>query len=117
MPAGASAKREAEYKKLRHRFKIEGRYPGREEEVASRIVNKQRSDYGETRAERAKDKQGKSPDRGLPIKDYQTLTIAQIRGRLDALSKADLKKIRTYETGHENRKGVLTLLDTRMKQG
>jgi hypothetical protein len=39
MPCGASPKREHEYKELKSRFKKEGRYKGREEEVASRIVN------------------------------------------------------------------------------
>jgi len=52
MPRGASPKREEEYKELKTRFQHEGRYQGREEEVAARIVNKQRSDYGETRSAR-----------------------------------------------------------------
>jgi hypothetical protein len=43
MPRGASPKREHEYQELKTEFKKEGRYPGREEEVASRIVNKQRA--------------------------------------------------------------------------
>ena len=49
MPTGASPKREREYKQLERKFKKEGRYAGREEEVASRIVNKQRSEAGETK--------------------------------------------------------------------
>jgi hypothetical protein len=49
MPTGASPKREREYKKLERKFKKEGRYAGREEEVASRIVNKQRAEAGETK--------------------------------------------------------------------
>jgi hypothetical protein len=49
MPRGASPKREREYRKLEREFKQEGRYPGREEEVASRIVNKQRAAAGETK--------------------------------------------------------------------
>jgi hypothetical protein len=48
MPAGASPKREREYKELVAGFKKEHRYAGREEEVAARIVNKQRSEHGET---------------------------------------------------------------------
>ena len=78
MPAGANSKREREFKKLEDRFKQEHRYPGREEEVAARIVNKQRRAYGETQAEQEKDRRGQSPDRGLPIPDYQTLTIPAI---------------------------------------
>jgi len=49
MPTGASPKREHEYKELKDKFKDEHRYPGREEQVASRIVNKQRSEHGETK--------------------------------------------------------------------
>lgn len=49
MPTGASPKREREYQKLERKFKKEGRYAGREEEVAARIVNKQRSEAGETK--------------------------------------------------------------------
>ncbi|MYM65745.1 hypothetical protein GTP45_02715 [Pseudoduganella sp. FT55W] len=51
MPKGASPKREREYKELEHKFKQEGRYEGREEEVAARIVNKQRTEHGETKAQ------------------------------------------------------------------
>ena len=48
MPRGASPKRERDYEKLETEFKKEHRYPGREEAVASRIVNKQRAEH-ETR--------------------------------------------------------------------
>jgi hypothetical protein len=50
MPTGASPKREREYKKIARKMKKEGRYKGREEEVAARIVNKQRAENGETQA-------------------------------------------------------------------
>ena len=53
MPKGASPKREREYKELEHKFEEEGRYPGREEEVAARIVNQQRAEAGETKESRA----------------------------------------------------------------
>ena len=49
MPRGASPKREREYKKIEKQFEKEGRYKGREEEVAARIVNKQRAKAGETK--------------------------------------------------------------------
>jgi len=115
MPAGSSPRREAEYRKLEHRFKQEERYKGREEEVASRIVNKQRSQYGETQEEQQKDREGRSPDRGLLIEGYQTLTIPQIRRQLHGLSRAEIQKIRRYEAAHKNRKGVLAALDARLK--
>jgi hypothetical protein len=49
MPTGASPKREREYKEIKEKIKEEHRYPGREEEVAARIVNKQRAEHGETK--------------------------------------------------------------------
>jgi uncharacterized phage-associated protein len=107
MPRGASTKREREYRELKHKFKQSGRYKGREEEVASRIVNKQRAQYGETKAEKRKDREGKSPDRGLPIKDYQHLTINQITGKLGRLSKSQLRKVEHYEKQHKNRKTLV----------
>jgi hypothetical protein len=49
MPRGVSAKREREYEKIEKKFEKEGRYKGREKEVAARIVNKQRAKAGETK--------------------------------------------------------------------
>lgn len=54
MPRGASPKREREYKELESKFEKEGRYKGREEEVAARIVNKQRREHGETKDAKAR---------------------------------------------------------------
>jgi hypothetical protein len=48
MPRGANPKREREYKQIEKKFEKEGRYQGREKEVAARIVNKQRAKAGET---------------------------------------------------------------------
>jgi hypothetical protein len=52
MPTGASPKREHEYKEIEQKFEKEGRYPGREKEVAARIVNKQRAEKGETKTKK-----------------------------------------------------------------
>ncbi|WP_051294195.1 hypothetical protein [Pseudoduganella violaceinigra] len=52
MPRGASPKREREYQELKQEFQQEHRYPGREEEVAARIVNKQRREQGESPAQK-----------------------------------------------------------------
>jgi hypothetical protein len=49
MPRGASPKREGEYKEIEQKLEKEGRYKGREKEIAARIVNKQRSKAGETK--------------------------------------------------------------------
>lgn len=54
MPKGASPKRESEYKQLEKKFEEEGRYPGREEEVAARVVNQQRAEAGETKEQKGR---------------------------------------------------------------
>ena len=57
MPRGASPKREHQYKKIEQKLEKEGRYKGREEEVAARIVNKQRAKSGETKGTKKKSAQ------------------------------------------------------------
>lgn len=114
MPRGISAKREREFKELTRRFKTEHRYAGREQEVAARIVNKQRQAYGETQKERQKDRAGLSPDRHLPLPDFDRLSIPRIRTQLDRLDTRALRKLRTYERGHKQRKGLLTELERRL---
>lgn len=111
MPAGSNKKREREYDELVDEFKEEGRYKGREEEVAARIVNKQRAEYGETKEAKEKDKRGESPDRDLPIDDYQHLTVDEVESKLSGLDKGELKEIRDYEKKHKNRKTLLEALD------
>lgn len=111
MPRGASPKREREYEKLKTEFIKEHRYPGREEEVAARIVNKQRSEQGETKEERAKDRAGRSPDRGLPIPEYQQLTVAQVLKKVENLKPGQLLTIRDYEQEHRARKTLLARLN------
>lgn len=111
MPRGASPKREREYRELKQEFEQSGRYPGREEEVASRIVNKQRAEFGETKSEKEKDRSGQSPDRNLPIPNYQHLTVAEVKGQLESLDKNQLEQIRRYEKAHNQRKTLLELLD------
>jgi hypothetical protein len=114
MPRGASPKREREYEELMEKFNKEKRYRGREPEVASRIVNKQRAQYGETKEEKRKDRQGKSPDRGLPVENYQHLTARQVSGRLDSLSKQQLRKVQAYEEKHKNRNTVLNQIQRKL---
>jgi len=116
MPRGASQKREKEYEELKDEFKESGRYKGREKEVAARIVNKQRAQQGETKEERAKDKQGKSPDRNLPIENYDHLTVKEVSKKLGSLSHGEITRIKSYEQKHKNRKSLLELIERRLKK-
>lgn len=111
MPTGANAKREREYKELRSQFQQSGRYRGREEEVAARIVNKQRSQYGETKQAKKEERKGALPDRDLPLNHYEHMTIPEVRRHLDKLGAADIRKLQRYESRHKNRKGMLTLYE------
>lgn len=114
MPRGASPKREREYEELKEKFQESGRYGKRAPEVAARIVNKQRAEYGETKGEKAEEKQNKSPDRNLPLDHYRHLTISQLRPRLKSLSKGDLEKIKRYEEKHKDRKGAIGAIESEM---
>lgn len=117
MPRGASPKREHEYEELKEQFEQEGRYKGREEEVAARIVNKQRAEQGETQAAHEEDRQGQSPDRDLPIKNYDGLTVDEVTSRLAKIARKDVEKLRDYEREHRNRKTLLDELDRHLDNG
>jgi hypothetical protein len=113
MPRGANAKREREYKELEEQFEREGRYEGREEEVAARIVNKQRARYGETKEARAR--RSDAADRGLPIKGYDHLSVLDVVQRLDGLSHQELRAIEQHERKHKNRKTLLAQIERRIR--
>lgn len=114
MPRGASAKREHEYEELVDEFEDQGRYKGREQEVASRIVNKQRAQHGETQEDKHDDKTGHSPDKNLPLPHYDTLTVEQIVAKLDGLKPEQIKKIQAYEQHHNGRKTLLEQIHRRL---
>ena len=111
MPRGASKKREKEYEELKDKFQESGRYRGREEEVAARIVNKQRAQLGETKDAGEEDGKGQSPDRGLPMDDYDHLTVPQIVKKLESLSPGELQRVKSYEQKHKKRKSLLSKLE------
>lgn len=114
MPTGASPQREREYTDLVQQFQAEGRYKGREEEVASRIVNKQRTQYGETQGAQEKDRQGLSPDRFLPIPNYEQMNADEVTAHLDKLDPWQLWEVLAYEKQHLNRSTVIEAMERRM---
>jgi hypothetical protein len=107
MPRGSSPKREREYEELKEKFHKSGRYGKRADQVAARIVNKQRAQYGETKGAKRQEREGKNPDKNLPLDHYRHLTIAQLKTKVKSLSKGDLKKVEKYEQQHKSRKGAL----------
>jgi polyhydroxyalkanoate synthesis regulator phasin len=50
----------------------------------------------------------------FPILGYDELTAAQVQGRLDGLSPAELRRVRDYERRHANRKSVLATIDKQL---
>lgn len=112
-PAGASPARKEEYERLVERFEEEGRYGGREEEVAARIVNKQRREFGETRETEDPDQRGQAPN--LPIAGYQRLTVPEIIRQAGSLSIDQLREVKDYEKSHRRRKTLLTKLERMLR--
>jgi hypothetical protein len=51
---------------------------------------------------------------GLPIKDYQKLTVSEIRSHVHELTAVQRRKVRAYEASHKNRKGVIEALSGRL---
>ena len=115
MPRGSNAKREREYEELKDKFKESGRYRGREEEVAARIENKQRAEYGETKHDKKQEREGTNPDRDLPIPSYRHLKIPQIEEKAKDLSPKQIEKVERYEKQHKNRKGAVAALENDKK--
>jgi polyhydroxyalkanoate synthesis regulator phasin len=64
-------------------------------------------------ADRARRAAGIGPT--FPITGFDDLTAAQVQGRLDGLSPAELRKVRDYEKRHANRKSVLNSVETKLK--
>jgi polyhydroxyalkanoate synthesis regulator phasin len=50
-------------------------------------------------------------DSGLPISDYDELTVAQVAAKLPGLTAPQLRRVREYERSHANRKSVLAAVE------
>ena len=50
----------------------------------------------------------------FPILGYDDLTAAQVQGRLDGLTPAELRKVRDYERRNANRKSVLDSIESKL---
>jgi hypothetical protein len=113
------------YERLRRRQQIAAKCPPRggghqgrylrEEEVAARVVNKQRAERGETQEAKARERPGKSLIPSLPIAGYAQPTVDQASTQLDTLSREALKRVQSCEQQHRNRKTMLEALDRHLK--
>jgi polyhydroxyalkanoate synthesis regulator phasin len=50
----------------------------------------------------------------FPVLGYDDLTAAQVQGRLDGLTAAELRKVRDYERRNANRKSVLDAVESKL---
>jgi hypothetical protein len=55
------------------------------------------------------------PATNLPIADYDELSASDVQERLDALTPAQLRKLRDYERRHANRKTVLDPIERKLR--
>ncbi len=104
MPAGASPKREREYKQLKSKFKKEKRYKGREEEVASRIVNKQRRQTGETKKAPKKTSSRKSSSAKSRSSSARKTATRKTPARKSPARKSTARKSTARKTPAKRRK-------------
>lgn len=58
---------------------------------------------------------GAVADRELPIPDYDELSVRGAKVRLDALSADELRRLRSYELEHKQRKTIVHEIDRRLK--
>lgn len=52
---------------------------------------------------------------GLPIANYDDLTVAEVSDKLDGLSVDELKKVRTYEKSNKSRDTLVDQIDRKIK--
>ncbi|HLL38848.1 MAG TPA: hypothetical protein VK357_04185, partial [Rubrobacteraceae bacterium] len=51
---------------------------------------------------------------GQPIEGYDAMNVEEVKDQLDDLSEGDLKKVKSYEEAHKNRKTLLEQLHRKL---
>ena len=94
--------------------KTAGRARTQVEEATSKARARVRGagDVALAQADRARRVAGVGPS--FPILNYDDLTAAQVIGRLDTLTPAELRKVRDYERRNANRKSVLDAIESKL---
>jgi hypothetical protein len=59
--------------------------------------------------------EGRSDVSGLPIDEYDSLTVSQVTQRLKELSLEEVEQLRAYEAEHRNRRSVMQRFETRIR--
>lgn len=110
------ARKQAEARATRTRRQAETRAT-RARKSATRNVGKARKaviDVADEPLAQADKLRSRAGVPGFPITAYDDLTAAQIKSRVAALSKADARKVRTYEKRNKARKSILDAVEKRL---
>ena len=59
--------------------------------------------------------EGRSETGGLPIDEYDSLTVTQITQKLRELSLEEVEQLRDYEAEHRNRRSIMQRFETRIR--
>jgi hypothetical protein len=59
--------------------------------------------------------EGRSHAQGLPIEEYDSLTVSQVTQRLRELSLEEVEQLRDYEVENRNRRSIMQRLETRIR--
>ena len=59
--------------------------------------------------------EGRSETEGLPIKEYDSLTVTQVTQRLRELSLEEVEQLRDYEAENRNRRSLMQRFETRIR--
>jgi uncharacterized protein (TIGR02271 family) len=79
-------------------------------------MDRKASLLAEDKRQRAnKTKAPKVNRRGMPLESYDDLTVEEAKKKIGGLSEEELKKIRSYEKRHKNRKTLVEQLDRKIK--
>jgi hypothetical protein len=59
--------------------------------------------------------EGRSDAEGLPIEEYDSLTVSQVTQRLRELSLEEVEQLRDYEAENRNRRSIMQRFETRIR--
>ena len=86
-----------------------------EDKEATEEKKRKGSKKGEQYIENTKVAREARKEAAVPIGGYDELTVEEVKDELEGLSEDELKKVRSYEKKHKNRKTLLEQLDRKIK--
>ena len=83
---------------------------------AARFPSQRGSRVAREGSEGAKELPSTTGQEGLPIEDYDELSVSEVRKKTDEFSVSELAELRKYEKRHENRPTLVTHFDRKMSE-